>query len=357
MDTYQPNFNDPKVRRRTQQVIEWIEKYVGAETLSLSKQVLEQPQAFGSSQLGRYLRGALLIKTCPAFQPGVFSQQYRVNIDYLNRLRKHVGLEPSSLKHNNIDRRFEQQADEIATGNFEYNLSGNRWHNGLQHVPRELKQEYWVARGYTYDYDADTCAPTLLLQRAKKLKPAMKSLSYIEYFIANKKEVRNNLSIAYNLSLAQVKQIINALFQGGILNSYKDNKILGYLNNNTYKMRQLKQDQFLLELINDIKSMWAVLRSDITTGYEYRGDVRRSKRITGKHKSDYYKQLEYEVMGVVWKSLKKKNIKFFREHDGFRTTEFVVPNELEQLILGETGYHVTFKWDKLDSNDVRALSI
>jgi hypothetical protein len=357
MKDYQPNFNDSRTRQRTQQVIDWIEKYVGAETRCLNKEIMSKPEAFGSSQLGRYLKSALLIKTCPAYQPGVFSQQYRVNIDYLNKLRSHLGLPASKLRHNSVERRFQEQEQQIATGEFDYTEGGGRWYNGLQNIPRALKEQYWSEQGYHYDYDVDTCAPTLLLQRAKKINPSMKPLEVIERYISNKKEFRDDLSITYNLSTKQVKQILNALFQGGILNCYKDNKILGYLNHNTYKMKLLKEDLVLIELIKDIKAMWKVLRDDITTGYEYRGDVKRSKRITGKHKSDYYKILEGEVMGVVWKLLKKKNIKFFREHDGFRTTEFVIPNELEQMILITTGYQVTFKWDKIDSNDVNGLSI
>jgi hypothetical protein len=179
----------------------------------------------------------------------------------------------------------------------------------------------------------------------------MKPLSYIKFYIENKIVVRDELCIKYNLSSQQVKQILNGLFQGGVLNTYKDNKIYGYLNHNFYKMRSLKEDTFLIELIKDINSMWKVLRSDIDTGYEYRGEVRRRCRIRGKHKSDYYKRLEGDVMSPIWKYLNKRSIRFFKEHDGFRSDAFVIPNELEQLVLSKTGYHVMFKWNKIEVDD------
>lgn len=351
MQNYIPNFLDQRTRQRIEQIVKWAEQHIGAETKILHSKILRSPAAFGNSPLGIYLKNNLLVKTCPAFKPGEFSQQYRLNIDYLNKLRSELGLPLSPLRHNRIDRRFQAQAAEIASGDFEYTESGGRWYNGLQNIPRSLKEEYWSEQGYLYDYDIDTCAPTLLLQQAQKLKPSMKSLDFINFYISNKNLVRDELMIKYNLSSSQVKQIINGLFQGGILNTYKENKIFGYLHNNRSKMKDLADNEFLIALIKDIKYLWGVLRGQITTGYTYRGDQRRSNKITGKHKSDYYKILEGQVMKVVWRSLRKKNIKFFREHDGFRSDQFVIPDELEQMILFETGFHVKFKWTKIESTE------
>lgn len=352
MQNYKPNFKEQRTNKRTQQIIEWVEKHIGAETKILHSKILRSPEAFGNSSLGIYLKNNLLVKTCPAYKPGEFSQQYRINIDYLNRLRSELGLSESHLRHNRLEQRFANAADHIASGDFPMNDNGLRWYDGLQYIPRELKPLMWGERGYIYDYDVECCAPTLLVQQARKLNPKMKSLDYINFYLTNKNIVRDELSIKYNLSNMQVKQLINGLFQGGILNSYKDNKIfVNVFNKNFNKMIQVKQDAYLIELIKDISYMWKQLRKDINIGYYYSGDVRKQVRITGRDKSSYYQKLERIIMTPVWKYLKKKSVRVHPEHDGFRSDQFVVPDELEQMILFETGFHVKFKWTKIENTD------
>lgn len=354
--TYKPNFKYASTRNRAQHVIAWLETYVGAEpNRTLLSTVLRSPSAFGDSPLGRYLRNYVLIKTNPSYEPGVRSQQYRINPDRLNKLRQLVGLEPTELRFLNILRRFDEQAEALATGQFDYNETGGRAYNGLQNIAKDIKQQEFARRGFAYDYDIECCAPTLFLQRARQIKPKMPVLTTITEYIENKTQVRDELAIKYNLSSRQVKQVLNGLFQGGILNTYYTNKIFGYLNHNTTKLTQLKQDQFIVLLQQDIRYMWKILRDDIklTLNCDF-------KRCLGRHKSAYYKELEGQVMKPVCKYMKKNKVKFFREHDGFRTQSFVVPNDLEQIVNKTTGYHVKFIWSKIevnDSNVVRGLDI
>lgn len=353
---YQPNFTDPRCQTAVKRIIHWLETYVGAEpNRCLSSTILRSPAAFGDSQMGRYFKNYLLIKTNPAYQPGEFSQQYRVNGDRLNKLRTKMGMEPSPLRFHGIERRFSDQCHALETGNFDYNETGGRAYNGLQNIPREIKQQEFASRGYDYDYDIECCAPTLFLQRAQQIKPRMRSVDYISFYLANKQTVRDELCIKYRLSTQQVKQILNGLFQGGVLNTYHTNKIFGYVNHNTYKMKQLNQDEFIGALQADIRYIWKILRDDVKLTLNC-----NFKRCNGGHKSHYYKILEGEVMTPVWKYLKKNKVKHFREHDGFRSTTFVVPNELEQLVRTHTGYQVKFVWSKIaliDSNVVRGLDI
>lgn len=347
------NIKDKRTREKILQVIKWVESYIGSDqNRNLNSKILRSPEAFGDSQLGRTLRGMLLIKTNPTYKPGEFSQQYRVNDIALNRLREKMGLPPVDLKRRKLEEKFQALADQVQSGEFGYNDNGLRWYDPLQYIPREYKPGLWAEQGYEYDYDVECCAPTLFLQQAQKLNPKMKSLDYIKFYLENKQVVRDELSIKYNLSGSQVKQLINGLFQGGVLNTYKENKIfVKVLNKNSFKMREIKQDPFLVELIKDISYMWKQLRKDINTGYYYAGDVRKSVRITGSHKSEYYQKLERVVMTPVWKYLKKKSLRVHKEHDGFRSDRFVDPYELEQLVLCETGFHVKFVWNKVEVDD------
>jgi hypothetical protein len=350
---YKPNYKDKRTLATSQRIVEWLETNIGGNpNKRLMSTLLRKPEAFGDSQLGRYLRNYLLIKVNPSFQPGKFSQQYRIDIDRLNKLRIRIGLEPTKLKRNDIEGRFEAQVDAIESGNFPYNESHGRWHNGLQNISKIIKEHEFAKRGYEYDYDIECCAPTLFLQRAGQLKPKMKSLPFYNFYLTNKTEVRDELCIKYNLSKTQIKQILNGLFQGGILNTYYDNKIFGYIGKNSFKMKQLKQDEYLIELQKEIKYIWKILRDDVSVVLKT-----NFKRLNGKYKSDYYKRLEELVMTNVWTYLKKNKVKHFREHDGFRSTEFVIPNELEQIVKIKTGYQVKFVWSKIECNVERGLDI
>jgi predicted transcriptional regulator len=349
LSAYQPNFNDARCRTTALRIIKWLETRVGAEANQhLQSNILRSPQAFGDSALGRYLRNYLLVKTNPAFQPGKFSQQYRIDQVRLDKLRLLVGLESRPLEFNRINCRFEQQQTALDTGVFEYNEQGGRAYNGLQNISKEIKQQEFALRGYDYDYDIECCAPTLFLQRAGQIKPNMRQLDYIDFYLTNKTQVRDELCIKYNLSGRQIKQVINGLFQGGVLNTYRDNKIFGYLNHNTYKMTAFKQDLFVKSLQADIKYMWKILRDDVKLTLKT-----NIKRLNGNYKSQYYKILEGQVMRPIWKYLKKNKVKHFREHDGFRSSEFVVPYDLEQIVKTSTGYQVKFVWTKIELIDSR----
>lgn len=342
--TYKPNYNDLRCQEAVKRIINWVETYVGAEpNQCLQSAILRSPEAFGDSQMGRYFKNYLLVKTNPAFQPGVFSQQYRIDGDRLNKLRAKMGMEPSPLRFHRIERRFSEQAESLDTGDFTYNQTGGRAYNGLQNINKAIKQQEFASRGYLYDYDIECCAPTLFLQRAQQIKPKMRSVDYISFYLNNKQVVRDELCIKYNLSNQQVKQILNGLFQGGILNCYANNKIFAYLNKSPYKVKQLNQDEFIKALQKDIRYIWKILRDDIKLTLKT-----NFKRCNGKHKSDYYKILEGEVMKPVWKYLKKIKVKHFREHDGFRSNKFVIPSELEQLVKTQTGYQVKFVWSKIE---------
>lgn len=348
---FEIDYRNKATRKRILQVIEWVEKYIGADTKCLTTSILRSSTSFGNSDLGRYLKDLLLIKRNPSYKPGEFSQQYSVNILHLNRLRSRMGLAESQLKYTNIEQRFESQKTQIESGQFDYNESGGRWYNGLQNIPRHLKETHWADRGYCYDYDIESCAPTLLLQRYYQLDPQAPQLDYIKFLLDNKQEVRTELSIQTGLGMKQIKQVINAIFLGGQLQHHRDNKILHILNHNHRHMQNLISNDFIKELRSDITKLWKVLGQDIDRGHSYTSlGVRRRNKITGKHKTDYYKILEGQVMKVIWKYIGrtyKRSVRVFREHDGFRSTEFITPDELAREVRQHTGYLIQLTWNKI----------
>jgi len=116
-------------------------------------------------------------------------------------------------------------------------------------------------------------------------------------------------------------------------------------------MTNLILNDFIRELRNDISLLWKVIGQDIERGYSYtHNGVRRRNKLTGKHKTDYYKMLEGEVMKVIWKYIGrtyKRSVRVFREHDGFRSTEFITPDELAWEVRQHTGYVIQLTWNKI----------
>jgi hypothetical protein len=117
-------------------------------------------------------------------------------------------------------------------------------------------------------------------------------------------------------------------------------------------MRELRLNEFLDYLIEDIRQLWRVLGSDISRGvfYDRRGH-RRRYRLSGRDKTNYYKKLETEVMSSLKQFIYKQTQRVFWEHDGFRSAVFFVPEELSEIIRSRTGYVVRFDWGKMELDD------
>jgi hypothetical protein len=92
-------------------------------------------------------------------------------------------------------------------------------------------------------------------------------------------------------------------------------------------------------LINDKKIRH--LRANI--GYIWRQLKRKhfkleKGRIKSGEKWNLYFMLEFNIMKEVYSYLDNKKIKYFKEHDGFRTNKKVNINEIEKLIEDRTAF-------------------
>lgn len=348
--TYKPCWTNASTQRRTQKIIEYLRDTIGLESRSIHSSQIRR--IFGDSKLGRYLKNMLLITVNDRYEVGHSCKKYSVNTLHLNRVAERIGLPSIELKKLRIEQRFQEQEQQIESGQFEYNLgSDSRLYNGLQYIPREDKIIQWSRRGYCYDYDIESCAPTLLLQRYYKLKPAAAKLCYLEYLIEHKQSVRDQLCVEFNLGSKSVKSLLNAIIMSAPLSHNRDNKILRIINNNHYIMRQLKLNEFIQYLIKDIRKLWQVIGLDIERSYYYTSQgVRRKRRLTGRDRTDYYKRLEGEVMKSVRRYMNMRSARVFLEHDGFRSDMFFTPNELEYVVRSQTGYEVKFSWSKIEQD-------
>lgn len=348
---YKPCWTNASTQRRTQQIIQYLQDQIGLDSRTIHSAQIRR--IFGDSQLGRYLKNMLLITVNDRYEVGHSCKKYSVNTLHLNKVAERIGIKQPELKKLQIERRLDLQREQIETGKFEYTEGeDSRLYNGLQYIARGDKIKVWANQGYCYDYDIESCAPTLLLQRYYMLKPRATKLAYLEYAVEHKQELRDELCIRFNLGTKQVKLLINALIMGAQLSHYKENKLLQLFNKNHYIIRQLRLNEFIRLFTEDIRRLWSVLGKDIERRSIYTSQgLRRRQKLTGKDRTDYYKRLETEVMKSVRRYVGTTSGRVFLEHDGFRSDVFFTPDELAFVVRSQTGYQVKFSWSKIEQDD------
>jgi hypothetical protein len=385
METYQPNFNDPRVRKRVQKALEFATHvFLGREELQLSKNRIDHPKHFGSSRnpLSKWLRQLLLTVTDNHYcytGDNQFSKTYSVNhraVVYLQQRLK--GTTTVSWAEFNIDAApekintplpttstttdkqqsqeimtelmFARYRDEIATGNFSmYEKSNREWHR-LQTIPSSHRKRRFAQEGYIYDYDLEAAAPTLLLQRARHMG-LNKPTPMMDYYLSNKTLVRNVIAKECGINYQQAKSVITSILQGGVLSAYSDNKTFrDILNSNSVATNKLQSNDIITALRGEVSLMWRTITKDIPrevmttkTGKQQR------RRISSKQKSEIYRQEEQRVMKEIKRWIKKKEpmARVMTEHDGWRSDTMMDVIDVIDHVRRTTGYDIKIEWNKI----------
>lgn len=342
MKKYQPNFNDPRVRRRCLTALEWVGKYITARPNWLSTREIDRHFGQGQLALSQWLRSKLLCVVDPYsnYLTGT-CKTYCRNYDGYYELQQ-------LLKPDQIQKIQDQHQTELETGNFSYTESNNREFHPLQWVKKEIRTEVLVKNGYRYDYDIVCAAPSLLYQQALAL--GLKPLRVIPEYIELRSEIRQYLSETHGIGLKQIKQILTGLFQGAYISKHKDSQVFQILEGNYLLIDRLRNDPFIQELQKEIKQMWSVLVRDMRS----RG-VLGQERIKGRDKARLYRELEEQVMKVIRDYLKKRGIQRFDIHDGFQTREMI---DIEELIAYVKSHsHFMIKLDMFEFPSTKQISI
>jgi hypothetical protein len=220
----------------------------------------------------------------------------------------------------------------LQTGIIPYRDVSNRLWNNIQNLKKEVKQQIFYEHNYAYEYDIEACAPTLLYQLAKKR--GLKSAPMIEFYLANKSEVRNELATKYGIELRVIKEIINSIFAGAQFDKSIARKV-----NNSAKLRALSGNEFVIGLKKNISKMWRVIKSQEGTRYK-RDKITREDKISSYTKWCIYFELERQVMDVVREYLNESGAKCILEHDGWTTDKRINQEELHELIEKQTGFKI-----------------
>ena len=355
MNTYQPNFNNPRVISRCKLALGFA-CGVMSETKSHPWSTRYIDKFFGNQRndLSKYLRKTLLICT---------DQYYRYNSDDKNKCKEYrlnkegVRSLIETLKTNNIQLypsvvKVAQSEfnSELDTGNFTYNDKSNRLWHPLQRYRKEYRTQILGDAGYLHDYDIECSAPTLIHQYAQKCGMD-EYLFALRKYLNNRTEIRDQLSQQLELDPDAVKEIINALFAGAVISKNKDSDIYHILNGDIARIEYLKQNEFLTELVSNIKTCWTYIRPHMQKRTRVVNGKERLLPLNARQKWNVYFELERVILNSVRTYLDDKSIRYFLMHDGWTCNREIDREELENYVRDDTGYEI--KFDYLKTNNIQ----
>lgn len=364
---YKPNFNDPRVLSRIRHAYGFTKAVMSVDKPSRwSSRIIDKYYGRSNNQLGHFLRGILLICTNNNYSKdnGV-TKEYKINENGLIYLRNILlGIKdnyPTTLSPSvqqvipNImnDKLFDEIVvneycirefgQQLRTLEFEYTDKSNRLWNPIQSIKKIYKKPLLAKHGLNYQYDIETCAPTLIHQYSIKCGNDLYLASLLDY-INNKHSIRDRIAKDLEVDIHIAKIIINALFCGARIGISPEFAISQLLNNDKARITWLKEDQYIKDLRSDIKTCWQYIEPYTTIRYKNN----KKLPMNSNTKWNVYFQLERQVLNSIIKYLKQTNNKYFTEHDGFSTTQQVNLHELQQHIIMDIGYHVNFQLEIVD---------
>ena len=175
-------------------------------------------------------------------------------------------------------------------------------------------------------------------------------------YLTDRTAIRDQISQELELDTMAVKEIINALFAGAVISKNKDSDIYHILNGDIARIEYLKQNEFIKELVSDIKTCWTYIRPHMQkrTRVQISGKERLLP-LTSRQKWNVYFELERVILNSVRTYLNDKSIRYFLIHDGWTCDREVDREELENYVRDETGYEI--KFDYLKTNNIQLYPI
>lgn len=284
--------------------------------------------------MSKYLRENLLRHglSGTAYEAGKVSMRYVLNQKGYNRIRdivsKHVD-EKVLEKTSPINKQLQA---EVAALEFKYREKSDRYWHPLQNMRREAKTKFWLEHGLPFDYDIETCAPTILSNLADQHGLHDLVSVPIREYLQNKSKLREHIAGLVGISLNDSKRLINSLFNGARLAATPFCAAFNVVGQSKEKMELLQQDREVRRLRTAVKLMWGQLQRKM-----------RKDLSNGKLKWGLYFHHERMVLDVIKDYLGRTGNRHFTEHDGFRTERAVDLVELSMLIHARTGLRLTVK--------------
>lgn len=336
--TYRPNWADPRVKTRVERVLAWCTDNLRETSAKpVPKQQLESVFGPIGNRLSDYLRATLLIRS-DLYKPGLRYYKYQLRKNSIAKLASRACVNEkfvdTSTPEQTLQRLNDKHKDELSKLAFTYKTKSNRYWHPLQNIKSDLKDRFWSNR-LPYSYDIEACAATLFFQTALKCGLNTLISDVLKDYVDNKTEWRSRIAELSGLPAAQNKKLINSLFNGGRLakNSYctafqmlREHHSPGQA---THHMDLLQNDRDLSRLRVAIRHGWSRIANKLNMNLNQ-----------SQLKSVVYFGLERRVLDAMKAELDSQGLKYFTEHDGFRTDKQVDLPKMYAAVKAATGYDI-----------------
>ena len=359
LTAFEPNLRDKRVRTRLANVLNWAELHLSTTSPEpIHHKKLQTIFGTSSNALSAYLRANLLIQV-GTYVPKKQSYSYVLNqsgFDKLRTLSQHMVTTGAV-----VVARPENSYPELATLSFTYDLKSDRYWNPLQNIKREKKARFW-APYLPYNYDVVACAPTVLFQCAQAAGLPVVLLSTLRDYLDDRSAFRKHVAALTGLSLNDAKRLINSLFNGARL--VKSGFCAAYrlMNHNAAAMGRLQADPQVTRLTRDIKRIWDRLElverhkqvPSLDDALNGTAKPFQRKLKTSKQKWGYYFAKERQLLDAITEELRRAGIKYFTEHDGFRTDREIDVEQVTAAVKSKTGFEVVLSKEAETENNEAA---
>ena len=287
---YNPNLSDPRVIRRIQTAYGFARGVLNEQPHAWSTRYIDR--YFGQQQnpLSAWLREQLLVCTNQHYNKDAgLTKQYQLNLQGANYIRAVIHgnqQSPEEWLDNNPHGELDCPTDsnqqavdlqavngwirkefglELEEGTFNYKDKSSRLWHPLQSVRRIYKREILADYNLKYHYDIACAAPTLILQHAQQQPDPMDLYLFaLNNYLKNRVQIRKDLAQQLEVDVKIVKILINALFCGARIGNNSDFAISQLLNNDPSRIEYLKQNEFICQLRDDIKTCWTYITPSLS---------------------------------------------------------------------------------------------
>lgn len=333
--TYEPDWTNSRTKKpllkRLVTVLEWC-KYTldDQQYVPIHNDKLAEIFGIHSNPFSAWLMSKLLIKS-QSYSKGKVSKGYKLNTEGYAELEllvpddNHLRTTLQEFEKNPYVKKHKEELDALE---FTYTESSNRLWHPLQFIKRARKQEFW-APYLPYDYDVEACAPTIIVQMAYTAGMKPRFAEAIDNYLKNKDQFRARMMELTGLSYSDTKRLINSLFNGAKLIPHFECAAYELFGRDEEKLAAFAEDREIICLRGAINRCWKFIE-----------EAYKMKLRSGSAKWAVYFKAERSILDVVIEELRKQGIKFFTEHDGFRTNVPVDQAHLLKVIKDRTGFEL-----------------
>lgn len=382
MSTYTPNFNDKRVITRCKSALGFaLACFSYTKPHEWSTRYIDKHFGHSGNKLSGYLRDKLLVVVDDHYSFGDESKckTYLLNKDGVDFVKSQIGLlgtQKNLINHTNTipycDTSFDlaiewarnAYKEELVSFDFEYEEKSHRLFNPIQNIRSETRNHLLNRYGMNFTYDIVCAAPTLLYQYSRMIPydkmnskglyeqgPNEEWMPTLEHYLRNRRMIRHLIAEEIDLEYKQVKQIINALFAGAKISSYKEGAIFILIDRDKEKIKLLQKHPYITALRVEIKKIWDYIKPTLPVRYSAKPTKTGKKRklaLSSKDKWDVYFQLERKVINEVNTYLTTSGNQCFLEHDGWSCVNEVNLYELQNRIYETTGFALDLEVNEIE---------